>query len=271
MKNVKGKAPAFQFYPMDWMRDLEEHPLEVEGAWIRLVCKLWWSETRGALTRTLTQWSKVLRESEEKTLTLLHYLQVEGVATINPEINLENLNGNGLVTIISRRMVREEKAREATRLRVQKHRQQTLSNEPVTPMKHPSSTSTSTSKKKENTKRKTPLPKDFLLTKEMIHYAVNANASKDVNATKELFTDFCIHHRKVGSQFSSWVAAWQNWCRNEVKFRNEKTIDEDPNDKTFTPICRDCKKPPANGSLTSGLCDDCIKIQNQITSNLGRA
>jgi len=27
-----GKNPAFQFYPNDWARDLEEHTLEIEGA-----------------------------------------------------------------------------------------------------------------------------------------------------------------------------------------------------------------------------------------------
>ena len=118
---------------------------------------------------------------------------------------------------------------------------------------------------------KTGFPNNLTLTKEMITYAVNKRVDKDVKVIKELFEDFKLHHKKMGSQFSDWYAAWQTWCRNHVKWREEKTAEEDPNDKTFTPICRDCKKPPANGSLTSGLCDDCIKIQNQITSNLGRA
>ena len=51
-----GKAPAFQLYVMDWARDLEEHPLEIEGAWIRICCKLHW--TGGELTKSCEQWAR---------------------------------------------------------------------------------------------------------------------------------------------------------------------------------------------------------------------
>jgi hypothetical protein len=95
-----GKNPAFQFYPSDWSRDLEEHPLDIEGAWIRICCKLWWSENPGNLTKTLPQWAKILRESSKKTDKILKYLSSNSICDL--------LNQNGDITVISRRMVRDE-------------------------------------------------------------------------------------------------------------------------------------------------------------------
>ncbi len=95
-----GKNPAFQFYPSDWSRDLEEHPLEIEGAWIRVCCKLWWSETPGKLTKTLDQWAKILRENRKKTEKILNYFTTNHICDL--------LNQNGEITITSRRMIRDE-------------------------------------------------------------------------------------------------------------------------------------------------------------------
>lgn len=135
---MSGKNPAFQFYPNDWMRDLEEHPLEIEGAWIRLCCKLWWSETRGKLTKTIPQWAKILRESEDKTTEILGYIEKEKIG------NVFN-GGNGYVTVMSRRIVNDEKERKLNRLRVARHREKHGSNGGVTAMSHRSSSSSSTS------------------------------------------------------------------------------------------------------------------------------
>lgn len=100
-----GKNPAFQFYPGDWSRDLEEHSLEIEGAWIRICCKLWWSESRGELKRTLCQWAKILRLDEPGAKRILDYICAWKIGDIS-------YNGNGEITVISRRMQRDEKDRE---------------------------------------------------------------------------------------------------------------------------------------------------------------
>ena len=117
-----GKNPAFQFYPNDWSRDLEEHPLEVEGAWIRLICKLWYSPTKGTMTRTLDQWSRIMRESTERTRELLEYIGQEGIGDIT--FIPENSNGesNAEVTVQCRRMVRDEVIREQNRARQAEYR-----------------------------------------------------------------------------------------------------------------------------------------------------
>jgi hypothetical protein len=98
-----GKNPAFLFYPGDWERDLDEHPLEIEGAWIRICCKLWWSETRGSASKTLDQWSRVLRVTPKKTERILEYLSQHSIATL--------VKQNLTITITSSRMVRDEHIR----------------------------------------------------------------------------------------------------------------------------------------------------------------
>lgn len=102
-----GKAPAFQFYPSDWIRDLDEHPLEIEGAWIRICCKLFYSDTCGKSTKTLTQWSRILRVGEKKSFAIIGYLDKQNIADV--------INQNGSITISSRRMVRDEYIRNIRR------------------------------------------------------------------------------------------------------------------------------------------------------------
>ena len=116
-----NKAPAIMLYVNDWSRDMEEHPLEIEGAWIRICCKLKWSDTPGEMTKSLIQWSRILHQTEEKTMVILTYLFEEDIATFplgNPKTNG---NTNGKIIIISRRMLRDEKDKKNNRLRQKKH------------------------------------------------------------------------------------------------------------------------------------------------------
>jgi hypothetical protein len=94
-----GKNPAFQFYPSDWTRDLDDQDLEIEGAWIRIVCRLWWSETRGEATKPLKEWARILRKTEQKTMKIFQIL-------IEKHIADGSLLDNQNITIISRRMKR---------------------------------------------------------------------------------------------------------------------------------------------------------------------
>jgi len=94
-----SKAPSFQFYPADWQRDLSEHPLEIEGAWIRICCALWWSDTPGQSTKHLTNWSRILREKEKKTFQIINYLFNQKIANVVIQ--------NESITISSRRMLKD--------------------------------------------------------------------------------------------------------------------------------------------------------------------
>lgn len=95
-----SKNPAFQFYPSDWTRDLDDQDLEIEGAWIRICCRLWWSDEKGKATKSLREWSNILRTHPNKTGVILKTLLEKGIATGE---YLDNQN----ITIISRRMVRD--------------------------------------------------------------------------------------------------------------------------------------------------------------------
>lgn len=97
-----GKAPAFQFYPSDWQRDLDDQDLEIEGAWIRICCRLWWSETRGEATKPIREWARILRKTEKKTTEILKILLEKGIAS-------GSVLDNQMVNLISRRMVRDSK------------------------------------------------------------------------------------------------------------------------------------------------------------------
>ena len=100
-----GKAPSFQFYPGDWTRDMDDFDLEIEGAWIRIICRLWWSETRGSATKNLREWAHILRKSEGKTKKIVRFFLEKGIASGS---DLDNQK----ITIISRRMMHDEKIRE---------------------------------------------------------------------------------------------------------------------------------------------------------------
>lgn len=92
-----SKSPAFQFYPSDWQRDLDDYPLEIEGAWIRICCRLYW--TGGTATKTLDEWCRILRENKRKTLQIFDFFLAKNICDLD--------NQNGSITITSRRMVRD--------------------------------------------------------------------------------------------------------------------------------------------------------------------
>jgi hypothetical protein len=139
-----GKIPAFQFYPNDWSRDLEEHPLEIEGAWIRICCKLWWSETRGELSRSYEQWGRILRVSTEDSTRILTYLNSYKICDIC-------VTDNGNVTVRSRRMFREDIERRQAAERQRRKREREASHAEVTIVSSYSSSSSSPNTKKEKT------------------------------------------------------------------------------------------------------------------------
>jgi hypothetical protein len=129
-----GKAPAFQFYPGDWLRDTQVQmaSMETRGVWFELLCNMWFAPERGKIEGEKTEICRMLGcdlEIFNKALNEIKRLKIADVT---------NCNKN--VTIINRRMLREEKQRKSTRLRVRKHRVTQGSNTNVT---HPSSTPSS--------------------------------------------------------------------------------------------------------------------------------
>ena len=146
-----AKSPAFQFYPGDARRDAELHMMsfQARGVWWEMLCCMWDAKERGKLEGTRDQLCRVLgcNISElDQTLTELSVTKTGDVT-----------ERNDLVTVINRRMFREERERKLTRSRVQRHREETLKRSCNDDVTSPSSTSSSSSlKEREEKKENSP-------------------------------------------------------------------------------------------------------------------
>jgi hypothetical protein len=116
-----AKAPAFQFYAKDWLADLSEHPLEIEGAWIRFCAKAWLDDTKCSLSLTLEQWGRLFRCLPEDAARILRYIGDEKIGEISANSNAFSRDSNEKITITCRRMRDEESIKESGRLRAKRH------------------------------------------------------------------------------------------------------------------------------------------------------
>jgi hypothetical protein len=200
-----GKAPAFQFYPNDWIRDLDAHSLEIEGAWIRVCCKMWWAPQRGRLTLSLDMWARVLRTTPQEAERIIDYI-------LNEKIGDGKKEYNNYITLISRRMLRDEKDRHNNRLRQRRYQEKKQDNINITDDKQnsnvPSSSSSSSSSSDKDKKAPIELP-----TKEEIQEASPIKTASDTE-------DVCkrIYNEKIFPE----VFAFKNKMLKAKK--NEKAI-----------------------------------------------
>jgi len=113
-----GKLPFMQFYPADWLRDTRILSLEARGAWIDLLCAMWEAPERGKLTWTKTQFENFIGYSTDKegATEIWNELMDSGVGDMKV-----TLDDNG-VTLICRRIVKEEKERSQHVNRQQRYR-----------------------------------------------------------------------------------------------------------------------------------------------------
>lgn len=88
-----------------------------------------------------------------------------------------------------------------------------IQNEYKTDTKAIPDTDTDTDTNKE-LKRGTRLPKPFVLTSEMINWAVEKYPLVDFNLQTEAFIDYWTAQPGQKGVKSDWVATWRNWIRN---------------------------------------------------------
>jgi uncharacterized protein YdaU (DUF1376 family) len=204
-----GKNPAFQWYPNDYLRDTRILSLSSRGAWADMLNYMWYSEERGLLTGTHEQFARMLSCSIPEIENVLNELNVTQVADVT--------NSNGVVTVINRRMHREEKERKSTRLRVQKFRNgkcNTDSNANITP---PSSTSSSSTKKETIKKEKISLvencfvniPNALILKWREVSPGININ---DEIKKAELW--LLSNPEKRRSRYESFLSKWMVKAQN---------------------------------------------------------
>jgi hypothetical protein len=113
-----GKQPAFQFYPGDWLRDtqLQMVSFHTQGMWINILCRMWDAPERGILRGTVDQLAQLIHCKISDLETFLNE---------NKKTKFANVTFcNEIVTIVNRRMRKEEKARITTRKRVAEFRKQ---------------------------------------------------------------------------------------------------------------------------------------------------
>jgi uncharacterized protein YdaU (DUF1376 family) len=109
-----GKLPFMQFYPADWLQDTQILSLEAQGAWMKILCALHIASERGRKTWYMRELKHFLGyPDDDRAIYLLNALN--GVATIDArdeDGNLaETFQQAHEITIISRRMVRDEAER----------------------------------------------------------------------------------------------------------------------------------------------------------------
>lgn len=244
-----GKAPSFQFYPGDWTRDLDDQDLEVEGAWIRIVCRLWWSETPGQATKTIREWSRILRKSEKKTIKFFQILLTKNICS--GELLL-NQKSNQKATIICRRMVKDYKISELRRsvgslggnptlIKKEKILDNQSSNQtpnqnptpsfsyssinitPLPPFKGSVNQKPDKPAPKKQPKSLSLLPEDFQITDEMRSWFKSQNFKFEIDTETEQWKDYC---RSKGKMMKDWTATWRNGMRLRHEW-NQKNQSQD--------------------------------------------
>ena len=111
-----SKLPFMKFFPNDWLADpsLQKLSLEAKGFWIELTCYLWSCNPRGIIIGTYQEIGNLMGIDKDRVKNLITLLKDTNTATVTI--------CNSEVTIISRRMQREESQRLSGTERVRKHR-----------------------------------------------------------------------------------------------------------------------------------------------------
>jgi len=102
--------PFMQFYPADWIQDTQVLTLEAQGAWIKILCAMWVAPVRGKLIWSRYAFETFLGRSNDATCSLLSELNnVADVFLRDRDSNIvKSFESAVEITLISRRMVREE-------------------------------------------------------------------------------------------------------------------------------------------------------------------
>jgi len=100
-----AKLPSFQFYPGDWLRDpqLRMASPASRGIWIDLLCRAWDAPIRGVIVGTADQLQRLASCGEHDFSAFLEEIEALKFGDLSRE-------SNGLIRIVNRRMVRDEKA-----------------------------------------------------------------------------------------------------------------------------------------------------------------
>lgn len=209
-----AKLPWMPFYPADYLLDTQLLSPAARGIWMDLICHLWRTETRGTMTLSLAQWSRILRADQAEVTAAFSELATQSICNIVTD-------RDGDVTVESRRMLREEKDRLGAAKRMRKMREKRKSSPPVTPY----SQSQSQNQKLEEEKKETPSRALDALEKfafEEVEEWVTGEGV-DLQAARMAFQEFKDYWRSVGGKrtggkvIKDWPATFRNRIRELKK------------------------------------------------------
>jgi len=132
----KRGMPYMEWYPTDYLADTRCVSLEARGAWADVLCEMHLAEHRGELAMPVAGYARLFGVSIAQAAVVLGELIEYGVAS--GAVSGEECNGpvtvrpQDHVTLVCRRMVREEEGRAQGRFRVRKCRERAAG---VTPEK----------------------------------------------------------------------------------------------------------------------------------------
>ena len=214
------KLPAFQFYTGDWMKDpkLSMCAPATRGIWMDLLCAMHDEGQSGEVSGTVEQLARLCRCTPAEMQSALDDLSVTFCADVTV--------CNKTVTVECRRMKKEAKSRDTTKLRVARHRAKRDGNGGVTP---PSSSSSSFSSsvtdlinadtpvlERESATpptatKGTRIPTGFGVTEEMLQWAKERCIDIDLDLETEKFVNYWLAAPGAKGVKRDWPATWRNW------------------------------------------------------------
>lgn len=122
MATQKPKWFFFKFYPAEYLQDTAILSLEAQGAWMRLLCAMWIAPQRGKLDWSLSQFETYLGLHRVDAVEVWNELLDSGIGDLQYHDTHDVTQSPVRVTLICRRMYREEVKRNQTLNRVRRHR-----------------------------------------------------------------------------------------------------------------------------------------------------
>lgn len=106
----RAKAPAFQFYPADWLSDMELQACDpvTRGIWINFLCYMWKAPERGKLEGNLQEFCRLGGCTKEQLLQFINDAKKHKFCDVNVRLTFFIRKNDAIMTLINRRMYKDE-------------------------------------------------------------------------------------------------------------------------------------------------------------------
>lgn len=161
------KQPAMMFYSGDWLKDpaVRRASLTTRAIWVDLLMFMHAGNLGGEISGTVDSLARMVGATIEEMELFLEEAETFGIAELSVTRNAEITAGHKKVTVINRRMKRENKTKEGNRMRQTKHRNKRSGNGEVTPPSSSSSSSPPNNPPPSRSRKETdPDPPEVILT-----------------------------------------------------------------------------------------------------------